>query len=82
MDGNGIRERPIPFRRFLKNRIKDILFALVVLVQRRCLDAHGVRDLLHAHRVVPFLRKQPKGFPHNTLFGAHEIDLLRLANSY
>ena len=46
-----------------KNGIKNVPLALVVLVQRRSFDAHGVGNLLHAHRIVPLLRKQPKGFP-------------------
>ena len=69
MDGNGIREFPVPLRRLLKNRVKDVLLALVVLVQGRRPDAYGVRDLLDAYGVVSLLRKQAKGFQQDFLFG-------------
>ena len=69
MDGDGVREFPVPLRRFIKNRVKDVPFALVVLVQGRRPDAYGVRDLLDTYGVVFLLRKQANGFQQDFLFG-------------
>lgn len=69
MDGYGIRKRPIPPSGFLKNRVENILFAPVVLVQRRRFDTHGVRNLLNTYCVVPLLGKQAQSFQKDSLFG-------------